>query len=116
MISEADILLLNQFSISDYGGSDGLEGSEFAVISNKRPFQTFDGKDFYLTPIEKTAALGESLIINHPFVDGNKRNALLAMLALQTEYHVEISINNNELYEFVIQMSAGKKFEDIVRG
>ena len=34
---------------------------------------TFDGKDLYKTIIEKAAALGFSLIMNHPFIDGNKR-------------------------------------------
>jgi len=38
-----------------------------------QPRQTFSGIDLYPTLVEKAAALGFSLIKNHPFVDGNKR-------------------------------------------
>jgi death-on-curing protein len=34
---------------------------------------TFDGNDLYPTLVEKAAALGYSIIQNHPFIDGNKR-------------------------------------------
>lgn len=40
-----------------------------------RPGATFGGQDLYPTLFEKAAALGESLLRNHPFVDGNKRVA-----------------------------------------
>ena len=115
MISEADILLLHEFSILDYGGAKEIRDWNLLLSAINRPFQTFDGKELYPGPFEKAAALAESLIINHPFVDGNKRTALLAMLALLKEYGKEISANENELYNFIIQMSMGeRKFEEIV--
>jgi hypothetical protein len=40
----------------------------------------FGGTDLYVTLAEKAAALGYSLILNHPFVDGNKRIGHAAML------------------------------------
>jgi len=40
---------------------------------------TFNGVDLYSTAIEKAAALGFSIIQNHPFVDGNKRVGHAAM-------------------------------------
>jgi len=115
MITEADILLLHEFSIRDYGGSEGLRDRELLLSAIARPFQTFDGIALYGTPFEQAAALGESLIINHPFIDGNKRTALLAMLALLQEYQIELSINEDEAYSFVILMSEGvRKFDNIV--
>jgi len=45
-----------------------------------RPFQTAFGKDAYPTIQEKAAALFHSLIANHPFFDGNKRTAVLALV------------------------------------
>ncbi len=115
MISEADILLLHEFSILDYGGAKEIRDRNLLLSAINRPFQTFDGKELYPGPFEKAAALGESLIINHPFVDGNKRTAFLAMLALLKEYGIELSVQENEMYNYVITMSTGeKKFEDIV--
>jgi death-on-curing protein len=34
---------------------------------------TFGGEDLYPEPADKAAALMHSLVMNHPFVDGNKR-------------------------------------------
>lgn len=115
MISEADVLLLHEFSILDYGGSKEIRDRNLLLSAIARPFQTFDGKELYGTPIEKAAALGESLIINHPFVDGNKRTAFLAMIALLKEYGINIFAEPLSAYEFVILMSTGEnKFDKIV--
>jgi death-on-curing protein len=44
-----------------------------------QPRMTFEGQELYRTIPEKAAALGFSLIPNHPFVDGNKRTGHAAM-------------------------------------
>ena len=46
-----------------------------------QPRQAFGGTDLYPALAAKVAALGFSLIQNHPFVDGNKRVGHAAMLA-----------------------------------
>jgi hypothetical protein len=61
---------------------DGLEGSLSAVM------QTFDGQEVYPSLEEKAAHLLYFLVKNHHFVDGNKRiadNALVAMTLLIAE-------------------------------
>jgi death-on-curing protein len=50
-----------------------LRDKKFLISALKRPFQTFNGKDLYSTPQSKAAAIIESILINHPFIDGNKR-------------------------------------------
>jgi death-on-curing protein len=80
-----------------------------------RPYQTFDGKDLYSSVYEKAAAIAESLIINHPFVDGNKRTGFLAMLAILYKGNLEIIVPNDAVYKFAINISTGElKFEQIV--
>jgi death on curing protein len=80
-----------------------------------RPFQTFGGEDLYLTIIEKSAAIGESLIINHPFIDGNKRTGFLAMAALLIEEGILLTASQEDAYNFTISISTGElKFEQIV--
>ena len=80
MILLEDILNLHQFSIQKYGGSDGLRDSGLLESAIARPFQSFGGEDLYPSIFEKAAALGESLIINHPFIDGNKRTGACSLL------------------------------------
>lgn len=46
-----------------------------------RPQQTFDGEDLYPSLHNKAGALFESLAQNQPFLDGNKRTALLSAYA-----------------------------------
>lgn len=60
-----------------------------------------------MSPYEKAAALGESIIANHPFVDGNKRTCLAAMYALLLENNIRLIANPDELYSFIISISTG---------
>ncbi len=115
MILLEDILNLHKLSIEKYGGSHGLRDSGLLESAIARPFQSFGGEDLYPSIFEKVAALGESLIINHPFIDGNKRTGTVAMIALLEENGLRLSADENDLYNFVISISTGeKKFEEIV--
>lgn len=72
-----------------------------------RPYQTFGGEDLYPSPVAKAAALMESVIIRHPWVDGNKRNGLgLALLLLRKE-SLRIQASQDELYDLTIAVAEG---------
>lgn len=115
MISLDDILKLHNASIQDYGGTPGIRDAGLLASALARPFQTFDRKELYPTPIEKAAAIGESLIVNHPFIDGNKRIGVLTLFALLQEYKILLTAPAHDLYDFVIDMSTGViHFEEIV--
>ena len=115
MIFIDDILELHKNSIIDFGGSDGIRDIGLLESAIARPFQTFDSTDLYLTIFEKAAALGESLIINHPFVDGNKRTGVLAMMSLLINNGFSFTAPQEDLYTFVINISTGTiAFAEIV--
>ena len=115
MISKESVLKMHMLSIVKYGGSDGIRDDGLLESAIARPYQTFGGEDLYPTAFEKAAAIAESLIINHPFVDGNKRTGFLAMLAILHEGNLEITVPNDTIYNFVINISTGEiKFEQIV--
>lgn len=81
-----------------------------------RPFQTFDKEELYSSIFEKAAALGESLIINHPFIDGNKRTGAVAMVSLLEEEGLSFSADEEDFYQFIICISEGEKtFHEIVK-
>lgn len=86
MILVQDILILHDASIEDFGGGNGIRDMGLLESALARPFQTFGGDDLCLTVIENAAAIAESLIINHPFIDGNKRTGMLAMATILFEY------------------------------
>jgi death on curing protein len=82
MITKTDVLELHSLSIETYGGAHGVRDEGLLEAAIARPYQTFDGNDLYPGAIEKAAAIFESVLKNHPFIDGNKRTSFLAMFAL----------------------------------
>jgi len=73
-----------------------------------RPYQTFSSEDLYPTAWEKAAATVESIIINHRFIDGNKRTGFLAILAILNEENIGITAPNYAVYNFIIKISKNK--------
>lgn len=115
MISKEAILQLHELSIKVYGGSNGLRDEGLLESAIGRAYQTFGGEDLYPTAIEKAAAIFESLIINHPFIDGNKRTGFLGMYAVLQLGGVDLIASQEEAYVFTIAVSTGeKKYDDIV--
>jgi death-on-curing protein len=115
MITKKEILQLHELSIQTYGGAHGIRDEGMLESAIARPFQTFGGEDLYPTVYEKAAAFAESLIINHPFVDGNKRTGFAVMLATLRRGNIKLTASQNDTYNFVIAISTGEmKFEAIV--
>lgn len=115
MITKEIILRLHELSIIEYGGAHGLRDEGLIESAVARPYQTFGGEDLYQTVYEKAAALAQSIIINHPFVDGNKRTGFLGLLAVLDRENVALTASNELIYAFVIDISTGSKsFEEIV--
>ena len=115
MILKADILKLHELSITKYGGSQGIRDEGLLDSAIARPFQTFDGLDLYISTLEKAAAIAESIIINHPFIDGNKRTGFLAMLAILKIGEMNLIASVEDAYQFTISLSTGEiKFDQIV--
>jgi death-on-curing protein len=73
MISLEEVLEVHTLLIARFGGSFGVRDKGMLESSLKRPFQQFEDRDLYSTVIHKAASLVESILINHPFIDGNKR-------------------------------------------
>ncbi|MEO7266180.1 MAG: type II toxin-antitoxin system death-on-curing family toxin [Ferruginibacter sp.] len=79
-----------------------------------RPFQTFENNELYPTPVNKSAALIESILVNHPFIDGNKRTDYVLMRIFLITNGLDINATQEEKYDFVINIASGKtKFEEI---
>jgi len=64
----------------------------------------FDGKDLYPDVFLKAAALLESLVNNHPFVDGNKRTGVTAAALFLHANGWRLTAENVELEDFTLQV------------
>ena len=106
MISIEDVLRLHELSIKFFGGSSGVRDTDMLESALARPFQTFGGVELYESIFEKSAALLESLVKNHPFVDGNKRTAFLAVLMLLKKNKIKLIASEAMAYDFVINVAS----------
>jgi death-on-curing protein len=103
-LSTIQILAIHDQMIRRFGGSPGLRELDLLESAVGRPQATFDGKDLYETLFDKAAALLQSLLKNHPFVDGNKRTALTsAGLFLQTNGYTLMNQHDEEV-KFAVQV------------
>jgi len=72
----AQVLFIHDQMVKRFGGSFGVRDLGLVESAVARPEASFDGQDLYTDIFDKAAALLQSLLKNHPFVDGNKRTAL----------------------------------------
>jgi death-on-curing protein len=107
MISVDVVLKVHLLIINKYGGTHGLRDRGNLESALARPFATFDGIDLYPSSIEKASAIFESLIINHLFIDGNKRTAFVMMRILLHLNKYQIISSEDELYNFIISAAKG---------
>lgn len=115
MISVGDAISAHALQIARYGGATGLRDRGALEAALARPFQGFGDQDAYPDPLQKVAALLESLAGNHPFVDGNKRIALVLSLYLLEGYGFQLTADLEERYQLVIAVAAGElRYEGIV--
>ena len=115
MISVKQTLLIHDKAIKIHDGSNGVRDQGSLESALARPFQTFGGEELYQSFEEKAAAIAESIIINHPFVDGNKRTGYILMEAVLKFGNINIKASDDEIYKMVIDISTGSlRFEGIV--
>lgn len=114
MIELQDVLNIHNILIDKFGGSKGVRDLGSLQSAINRPFATFDNKELYPTPPEKAAAILESILINHPFIDGNKRTAYVLMRLILLNNGFDIITDQAEKYQMVISASKGDfRFDDI---
>ncbi|MBU4320431.1 MAG: type II toxin-antitoxin system death-on-curing family toxin [Nitrospinae bacterium] len=101
-------LFIHSRLIDTTGGMHGIRDLGLLQSAVARPQSGFGGKEFYPDMFHKAAALMESLIKNHPFIDGNKRTAITsAGIFLRMNSYV-LETSQKGLEEFTLHMAIGK--------
>ncbi|OYU96555.1 MAG: type II toxin-antitoxin system death-on-curing family toxin [Bacteroidetes bacterium B1(2017)] len=105
---------MHNILIDKFGGSKGERDQDLLESAINRPFASFDNQDLYPTHSDKAAAILESILINHPFVDGNKRTAYVLMRLILLDNDLDVVANQEDKYKMVISASTGDiRFDDI---
>lgn len=106
-LSLAEVLLLHRLIMEQSGQQSRVRDLGAVESAVAQPRQTFGGTDLYPSLAGKAAALGFSLIQNHPFVDGNKRVGHAAMIALLRLNGRTLEATVDEAARTILQVASG---------
>ena len=107
-LSAEQIEALHDLQIESFGGAAGLRDRGALEAAAARPAMTFGGEDLYPDVAAKAGALMHSLVMNHPFVDGNKRaGAASAEFFLNQNGH-RLTASDREFVEITFAAARGE--------
>ena len=107
LLTVSEIAELHENVVTATGGLQGVRDIgllESAVLGS---YQSFGGEDLYPTIVEKSARLAYGICKNHPFIDGNKRVAVTAMLVNLRLNHIALVYTQEELIELGLGIAEG---------
>lgn len=107
-LSVPHIVLMHSALIKETGGMEGIRDGNLLDSAVNAPFQTYDGEYLYKSLEAKTARLGYFLIKNHPFIDGNKRIGMLAMMAFLELNGAGLICSDQDIVETGLRIAKGK--------
>ena len=102
------VLALHALVMTQSGGAMGIRDHAVLESAVATPKMTFDGEDLYPGLVAKAAALGYSLVMNHPFVDGNKRVGHAAMEVMLVLNGFEITAAVAKQEALILSVAAGE--------
>jgi death on curing protein len=107
-ISRDELIVLHGFIMEESGGPTGIRDLPMLESAVAQPLMTFGGQELYPTIADKAAAICFSLVMNHPFIDGNKRigHAALETFLVMNGYELDCSIAEQE--REILDLAAGQ--------
>lgn len=105
------VLYLHEQIIQLSGGLDGLRDLKLLESAVFRPRATFGGNDLYPDLFSKASVLGHSLILNHAFIDGNKRTGFESMRLFLRINGYDLRASLKTKFDFVMKIATKKMTE-----
>lgn len=101
-LTPEQVLFLHSRLTAETGGAHGIRDLGMLLSALGRPQATFEEKELYPDLFQKTAALFDSLIRNHPFLDGNKRTAIASAALFLRINGYQLVVGNHEMVRFTL--------------
>lgn len=98
------VIVIHDDQIERYGGSHGISRFELLESAVMRPRASFGGRDLYPSIFDKAAAMMHSLIMNHAFVDGNKRTGTASTIILLELNGYKLQVDQQELVDAALNV------------
>src|SRR6185295_8246012 len=107
-LSVRQLLRLHEIQLRAFGGSAGIRDRGGLEAAAAKPRMTFGGDDLYPDLAAKAAALMHSLVMNHPFVDGNKRVGAMAAELFLAVNGEDIDADDETLVDATLAVARGE--------
>jgi death on curing protein len=98
------VIFIHNRSVEKFGGAYGIRDKGLVESAIALPMASFGGRDLYRDIYSKVAALGHSILFNHPFIDGNKRTAFTSMDLFLKENGLIISAGDDECEHMILNV------------
>lgn len=102
-----EILKLHNAIIEQSGGAKGIRDIGGLESALTQPQMEMFGEELYPSIASKAAIMGFSMILNHPFIDGNKRIGHAAMETFLMLNGYEITADDDEQEAVILSVAAG---------
>jgi death on curing protein len=109
-----DVLEIHIDQINRYGGERGIRDLGFLLSAIAQPSSTFNGQDLHTTLYDKAGAYLYHICQNHPFIDGNKRAALVSSLMFLAMNNCPFDYQEAPLEQLVLELAQGKIKKDAI--
>jgi death-on-curing protein len=106
-LTPQQVLFIHLRLIKVTGGSHSIRDLGLLESAVARPQATFDDQELYPDLFQKAAALMQSLIMNHPFLDGNKRTGITAAGLFLRQNGWQLRTSNEALETFTLRVATG---------
>ena len=108
----AEVLELHQSVLERWGGAGGIRDINILESALAQPRQSFGEADLYPDLASKATALCFSLVLNHPFIDGNKRigHAAMEVFLMVNGQELRASVDDQE--RTMLDLAAGRLSRD----
>jgi death-on-curing protein len=103
-----EVVELHRQIIEQSGGALGIRDLGGLESALAQPRMTFGGEELYPTLVNKAATIGFSLVMNHPFIDGNKRigHAVMEVFLVMNGLEIDASIDEQEV--IILSLASGQ--------
>ncbi len=100
-LTTADVLGIHEVILARYGGAGGIRDCNAVDAACARP-----QCGWYAGAVEEACALCESLLMNHPFADGNKRTAFAALDVFLRLNGIRLEVPDGEMHRLIMRWIA----------
>ena len=107
-----EVLEIHRLVLAQSGGAPGVRDLGAVELALAQPGMSFGGEDLYPTIADKAGAICFSLVMNHPFVDGNKRVGHAAMETFLVLNQYELRADVDDAERMMLQLAAGQLTRD----